>query len=164
MLFSLQEEDPSLSAVRIKHFQKHRPRFLKLHFPPSLSLSLSLAVSHSVARLNTKQKACLSYLLFQTIHKKNTFFFFLSCNFTVSWLLFFSLLLSLRNPPQRYAILYYCVWVFCAVGDSFVVSIYVSMIGTLFGFGSYLKLGFCFFGVYVEFCVLKFGSCRSNCF
>jgi hypothetical protein len=90
VLFSLQEEDPSLSAVRIKHFQKHRPRFLKLHFPPSLSLplsislSLSLSVSHSVARVNTKQKACLSYLLFQTIHKKNTFFFFLACNFTVS--------------------------------------------------------------------------------
>jgi len=45
VLFSLQEEDPSLSAVRIKHFQKHRPRFLKLHFPPSLSLSLSLSFS-----------------------------------------------------------------------------------------------------------------------
>ena len=49
-------------------------------------------------------------------------------------------------------------------GGILICSLFVSVMGSLVGVGSYLKTRFYFSGVSVEFCVLKFRSCRSNWF
>lgn len=121
----------SLPAVRIKQIREHRSPFSQI---PLLFLSSHFSFSNK----SELKKAGLTLICFQTTQEKNTFFFLLPDKFIVVLLLaYLSKEPSFNGMPFSSTVcVCFLLWVELGGGGC---SLFVSVIGSVDGFGSCLK-------------------------